>query len=212
MNCAHAHELLPACAYGDVTPQQKAALDEHLAACPRCREEQTALSEVGRLLDVAPLPRVPVNVARIFEEAAQRRQRQLRWWRRAVALALGAAAVLLLLFLSNLEVRWENRQLTLRWGRPPEPGPVSQPQQPAVMPRLPPPEVTATDLKLVRDLVHALAAALDERDDQLQKTLALLSARLDLVQDQARQRWAATERYVSALHTSQVESRTKGER
>jgi hypothetical protein len=209
MNCAQAHDLLPACTYGDVTPEQKAALDEHLAACPRCREEQTALAEVGRLLDAVPLLRAPVNVARIFEEAAQLRQRQLRRWRRAAALALGAAAVLLLLFLSNLEVRWEHRQLTLRWGGPAEP--VSRPQQPAALERLPPPEVTAADLKLVRDLVHALAAAVDERDDQLQKTLALLSARLDLVQDQARQRWAATERYVSALHTSQVESRTKGE-
>jgi anti-sigma factor RsiW len=208
MSCTDLRELLTAFVYGDVSPQLKAAAADHLAACPRCREEQSALMEVRRLLDAAPAPNFAVDVGRVYEQAARQRQQYARRWRRAAMAAAGVAAALLMALALRLEVRWESHQLVLRWGLPP----VAEPQAPPVAEALvvprPPAEVTAADLRLVKDLIHALAATVDERDAKLQQ----LEMQLSQVQEQARTRWDATERYVSALHTSQLDVHTKGEK
>ena len=64
----------------------------------------------------------------------------------------------------------------------------------------------------MKDLVHNLAATVEQRDSKFQETLAQLEFELNQVQEVARTRWAATERYVSALYTSQMDTHTKGER
>jgi hypothetical protein len=206
MNCIHLWELLPGLVYGDLSPQLQAAAQEHLASCPRCREEQAALAEVRRLLGAAPAPNVTVNAARLYEQAAQKQQRHARRWRRAAVGALGIAAALLVALALQMEVRWEGHQLVLRWGLPPEP----KTPLVAVAPVVPRPaaELTAADLRVVKDLIHALAATIDERDARLQQ----LEMQLGQVQEQARTRWEATERYVSALHTSQLDLPIKGEK
>jgi hypothetical protein len=211
MNCEHARELLPALIYGDLSPETKIAVDNHLATCPRCREEQAALAEVRRLLDAAPLPKVQVEVPRLLEDANRLRQDHMRRWRRAAGALGGLAAALLFILCLKFEVRWQGQQVVFRWGTPAaelehalseERPPVSHPA----------PEVTAADMKLVRDLLHALAAAVEERDGRFQQNLAQLERQLSQMQEQAGSRWRATESYVSALHTAQIEARTKGEK
>src|SRR5262245_40480953 len=110
MNCAQARELLPALIYGDLVPDLKTGLEAHLATCAHCREEQTALLDVRRLLDLAPAPDAEVDVRRILAQASQCRQKQTRRWRRAAVGFLGVAAGLLALLILRLEVRWEGQQ------------------------------------------------------------------------------------------------------
>ena len=192
------------------------AAEAHLKACPDCRAELAALAEVRRLLDLASTPSVRVNMSRIYEEASRRRERQARRWRNVAWSAMGAAAALLVVLGLRLEVRWQPHQLVLRWGAPVIADVEPKAEPPMVADQhagpLPPAEVKAADLQLVRDLVHALAATVEERDGKFQKTLAQLKSQLNQAQDQARTRWVATERYVSALHTSQMDSHVKGEK
>jgi hypothetical protein len=216
MNCAELREVLPAFMYGDLPRDIKTAADTHLEACPDCRAELASLAEVRRLLDLAPMPRVQVDTSRIYEGANRYRQKQARRWRRVAWTALAAAASLLVILGLQLEVRWESHQLVLRWGAPVVADAEAKTKQLLVAEGPAGPlaarEIKAADLQLVRDLVHALAASVEERDGRFQKTLAQLESQLNQAQDQARTRWVATERYVSALHTSQMDSHAKGEK
>ncbi len=214
MNCTETRELLPAYAYGDVASNLKRVADEHLASCPQCCGELGALVQLRRLLDVAPVANVDVDMRQIFAEANRRQQAQLRRWRRVAYVTFSAAAALLIAFLLRFEASWEGRQLVVRFGVPSadlaeKQSHVVVEKQPVPLPR---PEVTAADLRLVKDLVHNLAATVDQRNSKFQETLAQLEFELNQVQEVARTRWAATERYVSALSASQMDTHTKGER
>jgi len=97
-------EQLGALALGVVTPEQRAALEAHLAGCPECRAELARLRQVGdalSLLSGDPLPvpfEAPRSVAqRLFTELAvqrRRRTRRARTWAAAGASAVAALAVL----------------------------------------------------------------------------------------------------------------------
>jgi anti-sigma factor RsiW len=214
LSCTETRVLLPALLYGDLPPDQAEAARKHLAGCPGCRQEFAALGRVRRLLDEAPAPpEVRVSLPRLFGEAAARRARTRRRWRRAAALA-AAAAVVLLGFSLKLEVRVEGHQVVLRWGTPPA---TPETPTPPPLPHAPrreraPAEVTAADLRLVRDLIHALAADVESRDRDTQQALLRLSDRLDGLGQQAQERWASTQQLLSALTALQLESHEQGGR
>lgn len=44
LSCVVIEDLLPAYCDGSCTPESRAAVEEHLADCPRCRRFYTALS------------------------------------------------------------------------------------------------------------------------------------------------------------------------
>jgi hypothetical protein len=212
MTCTEAHARLAELLYGDLPPDEAAAVEKHLAGCPTCREERTALMRVRSLLGPGPAPpEVNIDLPRLYAEAGRRRGASVRRWRRAALLATAAAVVLLAAFL-NLEVRVQGHQVVLRWGTPPE---TPAPATPAPPPLRLEPEVAqvpAAELQLVRELVHALAADIETRDKQQRLALLWLRNRLDGLQYQAQERWHATEQLVSALHMVQLESRAKGEK
>jgi hypothetical protein len=215
-DCTAVRPLLPAAVYDDLPPDQAAAVRRHVETCPGCRAELAALQEVRDALNATPGPPVPpvrVDTARIYRDAASRQARRLRRWRRAAAAACAAAAVLAAVLLLRLEVRLDGHQAVLRWGDPPAPPPavVKVEPQPQVQPPEAPPrvvvaapaEVGAEEVRLLKQLIHALAANLETCDRQQVRELAALRKRLDRLQAQADERWAATESYISALQTAQ---------
>jgi hypothetical protein len=205
MICTDARARLPGLLYGDLSADEAAAVQKHLAGCPACRQEQAALEGVRRLLDHAPPPpAVHVDLPRLYAAAAAHRRRAWRW-RRGLAVAGVAAAVLLALFL-KLEVRVDAGQLIVRWGTPPEtqPAPPPRPEAP------PAPAVTAADLQFVKDLLLAQADDALAKDERLRQALVDVQARLDEQERVAQERWEATQRLVSALHTVQLETLAKG--
>jgi len=99
----HRGELIPAYLDGELTKEEKERLEEHLAVCTQCRDELTALEEVGLLLSEAPLfsPQSGFT-ARVMAGLAQREAR-----RRLMRIAPALVAVsLMLTFLALLPVVW----------------------------------------------------------------------------------------------------------
>src|SRR5215471_2076091 len=97
MNCASVQDKLPELLYGDLQPEETAAVRHHLQSCPACRREEAALRQVRRLLDAVPVPEVSVNLTHLYRQTAERQQLRARRWRRVAVLAFGAAAALLAL-------------------------------------------------------------------------------------------------------------------
>lgn len=199
MNCTEVRAALPLLIYGEANSQE-AALGEHLSHCAACRGEQQALESVRRMLNEAPVPRIEVNLPRLYQSLADRQARRLRRWRR-VALAFGAvAAMLLLVFGLRLHVRVEANQILVGWGNPPTPvRPAFQPdtavlESPAGKPDL------REDLRVLSDLIHALKQDADERDQRFDARLDRLQKHVLALQEQADLRWNATEQDVAALY------------
>ncbi len=78
MICPHARELFSAAVDEALSPDERAALDAHLASCAECRRELERLrGTVGLLRAVAPA-RAPAGLVDRILEAARPRP----WWRR----------------------------------------------------------------------------------------------------------------------------------
>lgn len=201
MKCTAVRAALPLLIYGEPSPHEEAALREHLAGCAACRREHEALQGVRRLLDAVPAPRVEVDLPRLHQSLADRQARRLRRWRRG-ALALGAVAAALLLTVGlRLEVRLEAGQMIVRWGEPPSPVPAPPPlsAQSLVHPAALPPE-TEAEVRVLRELIHALKRDADDRDERFQERLDRLQTHVRLLQAQTDRRWSATEQDVTALY------------
>ena len=205
MKCTDARAALPLLIYGDASPQEQAALRDHLASCPACRREHEELQGIRRLLDAAPVPHVEVDLARLHETLAKRQTRRLRRWRR-VAVALGAIAACLLLVAGfRLEVRLEAGQMVVRWGEPPPPAPGGAGIPPVADLDRRDAGTTAlaeaeAELHVLRELIHALKQDGDDREERLQERLDRLQAHVRILQAQADRRWSATEQDVTALY------------
>lgn len=209
MNCSQAHDELPALVYGDLKPEEAAPLRKHLADCPACRREQDALQQLRRMLDAVPMPPVEVDLPRLYRQAAAQQERRLRRWRRAaVALAAVAAGLALLAFGHRLEVQLEPHQAVLRWGSSPAP------RAPAAQASLnhegPTSQGPAEQLRLLSELVRALAREQEASDQRQQNSLARLEGRVADLQYLTNERWTTTQRNVAALYAAHVLQTRKG--
>jgi hypothetical protein len=206
MRCTEARAALPLLIYGDAGPQEQAALREHLGHCADCRREQQVLENVRRLLDAAAAPRVELDLPQLHRSLADRQLQKARRWRR-IAIALGGVAALLLFAVGlRLEVRLEPGRIVVCWGDPPSAVlsgatgvlPVDLDRQdagPAV-----PPETIEAELRVLRELIHALKQDADDRDQNFGDRLDRLQRHVQILQAQADQRWSATEQDVAALY------------
>jgi hypothetical protein len=212
MNCAQARELLSGLLYGDLDAAQAAAVEAHRAGCPACGSEYASLEHLRRSLDaVAAPPVAPVDLPRLYADAARVQQRQLRRWRRAALALLGAAAVLLAVVGLRLELRVEAHQLVVRWGAPAETAPQPEPSPPRHAEMVDPaqaPVVSADEWQRMRDLIHALAADAAISNSSRRQELDTLEVRLDSLQIHSQQR----DRVVAALYSAQFGPRDKGEK
>ena len=65
MNCQELEENLPLLLYGELSPEEQAACDEHLAGCASCRAAREKLEQLHRVL--AQRPRVEASPALLAE-------------------------------------------------------------------------------------------------------------------------------------------------
>jgi anti-sigma factor RsiW len=200
MTCTDVRAALPALLYGELPAVEADALHAHLAGCPACRAEHDALRRLGGALDAVTAPAVRVDLERLYQEAARLQARRLRCWRRAALACCGVAAVTLVVLALKLEVRVDAQQVVVRWGPPPVVVPMPAPAPAAIVPPAAVPAVSPEEVRLVKQLVHALAEDVADRDRQGQQALRALEERLDALQRTDQERWNATERYVSALY------------
>jgi anti-sigma factor RsiW len=208
MNCDHIRELLPLLAYGDLAGDECSAVEGHLRGCPTCRAELAGLRRVRRLLDESPTP--PARFDRFSRrQDVELPNRAARRWR--IVALVGLAATILVAAM-RLEVRIDQRQMVVRWGRVEPAAPMADQHRSPVIIRENAAEPTevAERLKLLHELVHALAASVEAGDSDRREELAKLRKELAAIQEFDKKRWAATERDVSALYTAQFGARNSG--
>lgn len=93
-------ELITARLDGELTAEESAALDAHLAVCPRCRAFRAAMEELSSLAEkdlAPPPPELKENVMAAVRAAApaeKKKGKLLRFPARSIAVAAAAALVL----------------------------------------------------------------------------------------------------------------------
>ncbi|HEV3144260.1 MAG TPA: zf-HC2 domain-containing protein [Gemmataceae bacterium] len=212
MQCSDARPLLPLHVYGDVAASERAALEEHLAECPACRQELAAFRTLREQLSAVPVPSPVVDVGRILHVQMVRQQRRTRRWQ-LVALAAVAATVLVLL--TRLEVEANGRQFVIRWGKP-EPAPVVV-ELPVVTPTPAPVSSEPSRemlerLQVMNDLIHALADTVETGDRQRREDLLRLQMELANLRLRTQQQYLETQHDVDALYIARFGSPVEGEK
>lgn len=96
MNCENALELMNRELNEALTPEEAAALQAHLDACPDCRETRRQLHELDALLQESELePPAALHDGVMQAIRQEKKQRSRRAWVPAAAIAAAAALVLL---------------------------------------------------------------------------------------------------------------------
>ena len=223
MSCSQVREKLPGLLYGDLNPQEAADVEQHLVACSACQNEKNALGRVRELLNLTRASSIEVDVPRLYHDAAELQSRRPHARRKQLLVMIAIAATVLIAFALNVEFRVEAHQLIVRWGNPLPRPEMSQPAVSALDRPAPTLQVVHEDtdsahefkarVRVINDLVHALAADIETRDRRQQQQLAKLQAQLDQLQSQSQRRWTAAERDVAALYTfaSLLESGKQGD-
>jgi hypothetical protein len=216
MNCADARARLAALLYGDLPDGEARDVRHHLGRCDSCRNEYAALADVGRLLDAVPAPAVTVDLAGLYREAAARQSRRLRRWRRVAWASLAAAAaVVLTLLLSRVELRLDANQVSVRWGAapaPPEPLPPAPHPEPRVIAVTQAASTTEIEqqLRLLNEVVQTLSNDADSRDERHRNEIDRLRAQVTALQRQLADLRLATEKDVADLYATQIPEKEKG--
>lgn len=84
MKCDTARELLSALADGEVTSDERDALEGHVASCPDCRQYSNRLAELDRHIRIRPAEPVPDLVASVTARARPARLGRGGWIRPAL--------------------------------------------------------------------------------------------------------------------------------
>jgi anti-sigma factor RsiW len=124
-DCGRIRGELAGLVYGELAPETRAAVEQHLAGCGACRDELTALRDTHRLLarwetppageDPRALARAIAGEARGVRPRAAQRGRWVRW---SAMLSGAAAAVLFTLSLLNARAAVADGRFELSFGLP----------------------------------------------------------------------------------------------
>lgn len=105
MNCATVRKLLNRYHDAELEPATRAAVEQHLSACPACREALAQLADVAGFWATRKTPPVPEGFAeRVMRQARKRAAPKPRWlwsdwpfvrwwWEQSLAMRAAAAAV-----------------------------------------------------------------------------------------------------------------------
>lgn len=198
MKCQEIVELLPLHVYGDVTGDEQAQIVAHLEQCAACRTEAEAYSTARRQLTQASPSTAAVDLAAIYRDENRRHLRRARWWQRLTWAAVAVAAAVLL---SRCEIDVREQSLSVRWGgfnteRVHDSVVIVQPR-PASEP------AAADQVRILQELVHALAAMIATQDRDRQGELNTFRGELARLQKKIEAIYAETRHDVSALYAAQ---------
>ncbi len=222
MSCTDVREKLAGLLYEDLPPAEAAQLKFHLAVCSGCRAEYAALEDMRRLLDQVPAPEIPIDLPRLYAQAAGGQDRRMRRWRRAAVALVGVAAALLIVVGLHLEVRLEARQIVVRWGDsyqiPDNPNPAPKDKATVAANRdSNEPPVSRQEIQVLREVIYSMASEVetlrtrfDTSDRRQRDAIVLLQERLRNLQSLMQKQWTETRGDVAALYTAQYGSTEKG--
>jgi putative zinc finger protein len=165
----HPDELISDSLTGDLTDDERALLDAHLATCPACRDTLAAFSEQRRLISGMRHQSPPRDLAaRVRGGIESRRFAPRSWWRRpgplvgiGASLAAVAAGVLAVVVLTNLRLP-QVGQTSSPASSPSTPATASLDATPAATPSVTPPAPVAADPNPVGALVYTVDIAVPD--------------------------------------------------
>ena len=182
MDCRFFREQIVIESYEELDAEAKKSLEAHLQICGECEQFQVSLNETRQALDQWAEADRPIDIEALHGAI---QPKPLSWWSQLHTwrwLAWGMAACLILVFsLSALawigvDLKWEDRGLTLRIGSEAVPEITEQ-----ELVRLLQAERHATQVEIVKQLQGALdefseqlQVHLDERQKQANAQLALI--------------------------------------
>jgi hypothetical protein len=210
MNCDCVRNKLACLIYGDMPADEAAAIEKHLAECANCRHERQALIRAKGALDLLPASSPEINMASFYRRLANEQNRRARLWRRAALAVASAAAVLIAIFgMSRLEFQVDRGHAVIRWG-PSSPVPDSDTRPPAAIQTTALPasqestRLAALEqrLRLVSELIHALAENVESLDQREHEDAARIDVRLQGMQQITSQRWSDVVQVVNTLKTT----------
>ena len=193
MDCRFFREQIVLESYDELDAEAKKSLEAHLQTCRECEQFQADLNVTQQTLDQWPGADRPIDIEALHGSI---RPKPVSWWPQLPAwrwLSWGIATCLILVFSLfaltwiGVDVKWEDRGLTLRIGQEAVPEVTEQ-----ELVRLLQAERHATQVEIVKQLQGALdefseqlQVHLDERQKQANTQLALIYQGLQLqrVQD-----------------------------
>ena len=165
MDCRFFRKQIVLDSYEELDVAAKKSLEAHLQTCRECEQFQANLNETQQTLDQWAEADRPINIESLHEAI---RPKPLPWWSQLPAwrwFAWGVEACLILVFSLaalawiGVDLKWEDRGLTLRIGQEPYPEITEQ-----ELLQLLQAERHATQVETVQQL----QGALDEFSEQLQ--------------------------------------------
>ena len=235
MDCRIFREQIVLDSYEELDAEAKKSLEAHLQTCRECEQFQVNLNETQQALDQWTEADRPIDIEALYRAI---QPQPLSWPPQLLAwrwLAWGVAACLILIVsLSALawigvDIKWEDRGLTLRIGQEPVPEITEQ-----ELVRLLQAERHATQVEIVKQLQGTLdefskqlQVHLDERQKQANAQLSLIyqglqSQRiqdLELIRQELQQLAGATEaefletqrafEFIFASHVSEIQKNMK---
>ena len=182
MDCRFFREQVVLESYDELDAEGKKSLEAHLRICGDCKQFQVSLNETQQALDQWPEVDRPMDIEALHGAV---QPKPLSWWYQLPArrwLSWGVAACLIIVFSVSalawigVDLKWEDRGLTLRIGSEAVPEITEQ-----ELVRLLQAERHATQVEIVKQLQGTLAefseqlqVHLDERQKQANAQLALI--------------------------------------
>lgn len=191
MKCEQVEVKLISLVYGELTPQEQAEIEQHLADCEPCEQQAAKLNKAHALLEEAvseqPATR-ELPIAQVTRRAVELSERSRRRWQVLAGLTGLAAAVLVVLQLLTIRIEIDQSHVEIAWGTPertetpspapPNPGPISTQR---LLPVVDEHQERLEDLdRLVHFLIRLKEADSRARD----RGLAAVSRRVDSLQKQ----------------------------
>ena len=235
MDCRFFREQVVVESYEELAADAKNSLEAHLQTCRECEQFRVSLNETQQTLDQWTEANRPMDIEALHEAI---QPKPLSWWSQFPAwrwLSWEIATCLILVFSLlalawiGVDLKWEDRGLTLRVGQELVPGITEQ-----ELVRLLQAERHATQAEVIRQLQGALdefseqlQVHLDERQKQANAQLALIyqglqsqrAQDLELIRQQLQHLAGATEaefletqrafEFILASHASSIEKNTK---
>jgi anti-sigma factor RsiW len=122
---SHLGERITDYVFEELSAAEMAEVKSHLAACSACRKEVELFQRTHSLLKASPDVNPPRNIVFEFEKPAMN-----RFWKWVAPMTAAAVLLMGVALAAPLQIRWNDSQLTIAFGRLPEPAPAP----PAVAP------------------------------------------------------------------------------
>ena len=214
MNCSQTQGKLPLLLYGDLDGSDALAIETHLAECNACQTALKELARVRELLDSVPAHDLRVDVGHLSAAVSPRKNQTSRPWKQYAFWAMPAVLLIALTF--NLEVRFAKHQFIVRWGDVPQ-----QEERETIVLRESEPVPPVSDapgatqdlderIRVLDELVHALADQVNAHDREQRDRLSALQTRLGSLEQVSREYRDQANRSVAALYAACFPNTSQG--